>query len=222
MSLEARRGAKLADPGAELLDRVGGFWSRFGGIATGAAGVVAVVAAIAFFSLRARAAQEEQAASKLAEANLVFWQGDYARSLQMAKQVSEQFPSTPSGIDAHRLAGDDSFWSGDFKNAIAEYRKFLEHLQRGMLADAVRRSLAYAYESDGQFAQALPLYDGLVGAFDRESSAEFLMAGARCQRNLEKPAEAAKRLQRLLDEFGETSQAMSAREELAAVQSAAR
>ena len=222
MGVEGRRSSKLEDPGAELLDRVAGFWTQWGRIAAIALGVVAVVSAVAYFSVRARAAQEEQAAGKLSEANLLFWQGDYARSLQMSKQVSEQFGSTRSGNDAHRLAGDDAFWSGDFKTSITEYGKYLEHEKHGLLADAARRSLAYALDSDGQFAKAAPTYDGLVGVFDRESSADMLMAAARCYRRASQPAEAAKRLQRLLDEFGETSPVLLAREELAGLESTPR
>lgn len=222
MSLEARRSAKLADPGAELLDHVSGFWDRWGRIVTGVLGVAVVVGAVAFFSLRARSSQEEQAAGRLAEANLMFWQGDYTRSLQMARQVSEQFASTRSGIDAHRLAGDNAFWGGDFKSAITEYRKYLDHEKKGLLADAARRSLAYALDSDGQYAQAAPIYESLVGVFDRESSGEFLVAAARCYQHLNQPAEAAKRLQRLIDEYGETSSVLSAREELAGIQNAPR
>jgi tetratricopeptide (TPR) repeat protein len=218
LGVEGRRGAKLEDPGAELLDRMTGFWTRWGRIALGVLGGAVVIFAVVFFSVRARAAQEDQAAGRLAEANLLFWQGDYTRSLQMAKQIIEQYPSTPSGNDAHRLAGDNAFWSGDFKTSITEYNKYLEREQHGLLADATRRSLAYALDSDGQYAKAAPIYDGLVGVFDRESSAEFLMAAARCYRQINEPSEAAKRLRRVIDEFGETSSAIYAREGLAGLQ----
>ncbi len=58
---------------------------------------------------------------------------------------------------------------------------------------------------------AADVYESLVGKFDRESSAEFLAASARCHRALNQPAEAARRLRRLLDEFGETPYANIAR-----------
>jgi tetratricopeptide (TPR) repeat protein len=174
-------------------------------------GVIAVVAIGAFFTLRARAANEEQAAGKLAEANLFFWQGAYDRSLPIARQVIEQWPDSPSGIDAHRLAGDDQFWLGKFKESAAEYQLYLAKRKSGLIADAVRRSLAYALESDRQFKEAAPVYEGLVGKFDRESSAEFLFAAARCYRQLNQPKEADQMLKRLLDEYGETSNANRAR-----------
>jgi hypothetical protein len=218
--LENRKGAKLADPGAELLDGLTQFWDRFGRLTLGAVGVAAVVSVGLFATLRARASQEELASGKLAEANVLFWQGDYQRSLQLAKQVSQQFGSTPSGNDAHRLAGDNAYWSGDFKTAISEYRAYLAHQKSGVVADATRRSLAYALESDLKFAEAAPVYDQLVGVFDRESSAEFLMASARCHLQMKQPAEAVKRLQRLVDEFGESSIAMRARQEIGEIQGA--
>jgi hypothetical protein len=174
-------------------------------------GVIAVIAIGVFFTLRTRAADEEQAAGKLAEANLYFWQGAYDRSLPIARQVSEQWPNSPSGIDAHRLAGDDQFWLGKFKESVAEYRLYLAKQKSGLIADAVRRSLAYALESDLQFKEAASVYEGLVGKFDRESSAEFLYAAARCYRQLNQPKEADLVLKRLADEYGETSNANRAR-----------
>lgn len=212
MSLESRKTAHLSDPGGELVDQVVGFWERYQRVILGAAAVIVVVAAGTFFTMRSRASQEDEAAGKLAEANVLFWQGDYPHAQQLAKQVAEQFGGTPSGVDAHRLAGDAAFWAGDFKTAVTEYQQYLSHQKNGLLAHAARRSLAYALESSQQFAPAVPIYDQLVGIFDRESSAEFLMAAARCEQRLGQSAEAAKRLQHLLDEYGDTSPAGRARE----------
>jgi tetratricopeptide (TPR) repeat protein len=212
LALETRKSARLADPGAELLDTLGGFWSRYDRIILGAVGVIAVVVVGSIFTMRSRASQEDEASGQLAEANVLFWQGDYVRAQQRAKQVADAFASAPSGIDAQRLAGDAAYWLGDFKGAIDRYQKYLSHVSHGPLADAARRSLAYSYESSGQFALAVPIYDQLVGVFDRESSAEFLMAGARCNAQLHAGPEAMKRLQRIIDEFGDTSQAVRARE----------
>ena len=212
MGLDSRKSARLSDPGAELLEQVTGLWSQYDRVILGALGVIAVVAVGTIFTMRSRGAQEDEASGKLAEANVLFWQGDYVRAEQRAKQVADQFGSTPSGSDAHRLAGDAAYWTGDFKGAIDHYQKFLGHAGHGLLADAARRSLAYAYESSQQYALAVPIYDQLVGVFDRESSAEFLMAGARCCAQLHQAPETVKRLQHILDEFGDTAAATRARE----------
>lgn len=206
----------------ESLDRLQAWWAQNSRIVLGGLAAVAVVAAAVVFNQRTRAVQEDQAAGKLAEANVYFWQNDYARSLELSKQIYAQYGSTPSGLDAHRLAGDDAFWSGDFKVAIAEYRRYLERMKKGILADAARRSLAYALESDGQTLEAAKLYEQLVGVFDRVSSAEFLMATARCYRTLGQPAEAVQRLKRVDLEFGETSYAQIARVEMGELAAAAR
>jgi tetratricopeptide (TPR) repeat protein len=211
LTLATRKSARLADPGAELLDRLGGLWEQFGRIALGVAGVVVVAGGVTFLYLRSQANTEEQAAGKLAEANVMFWSGYYQQSLDRSRQVAQQFPNAPSGIEAHRLAGDDAYWLGDFKTASAEYRRYLDRVKTGLLADAARRSLANALESDGQYKQAADGYELLVGKFDRESSAEFLYGAARCYRRLNQPAEALRRLQRLVDEFGETAVANRAR-----------
>lgn len=218
MSLESKRGTQLADPGAEFIDRVTGLWERYSRIVLGVLIAAVVIGVIAFFTLRARAASEDAAAGKLAEANVLFWQGDYARSLQGARQVNEQYGSTASGVDALRLAGDNAYWSGDFKAAADWYKKYLDRQKSGLIADAVRRSYAYALESSGQPAEAVPVYESVVGRFDREASAEFLAAAARCRVAAGQPAEAEKLLQRLLDEFGETSYSPMARVHLAELQ----
>jgi tetratricopeptide (TPR) repeat protein len=205
----------MEQPGSEAVESVTSFLARYGRILLGALFVLVAGGAVAYFTLRARASAEEQAAGRLSEANVFYWQGDYARASQMAKQVYEQFGTTASGTDAHRLAGDAAFWSGDFKTAITEYRRYLDRDKSGLLADAVRRSLAYSLESDRQFAEAAKIYDDLIGHFDRTSSAEFLSSSARCYRELKQPAEAVKRLQRLVDEFGETAYSGPAQIELA-------
>lgn len=220
MTLE-QKAAHLEDPGAKLIDSLTSYWNRYGRVALIAVGVIVVVAVAAFFVQRSRAADERQAAGQLAEANLSFWQGAYDRSLQGARQVSEQWPGTPSGVDALRLAGDSYFWMGNYKDAAAQYQGYLAKRKSGVLADAVRRSLAYTLESNGQPKEAAAAYEAVVGRFDRESSAEFLFAAARCYMALGQPKEADQRLERLVNEFGETSYAIRARIQRAELAAAA-
>jgi tetratricopeptide (TPR) repeat protein len=219
LPLTLPKSTRLHDPGAELLAQFTDFWDRYGRIVLGALGVMVAGGAIAFLTLRARATSEEEAAGRLAEANALYWQGDYSRSGEMARQIAQQYSSTPSGIDAHRLAGDNAYWDGDFKTAITEYRAYMSRAPKGVLTDAARRSLAYALESSKQYADAASNYDALIGVFDRESSAEFLAAEARCYRALDRPQDAVRALQRLVGEFGETSHANAARIELAELSS---
>lgn len=215
MSLESRKGTVLEDPGAEMLDRVSGLWQRYARIILGALVAVAAVAAVGYFTLRSGETQEVAASEKLAQANSLFWQGDYDRSKTLADEVSKQYGGTPSGIDALRISGDNAYWKGEWKEAVTQYKAYLGKNGSGLMGNTVRRSLAYSLESDGQHAEAAKLYDGLVGVFERESSAEFLAASARCHEALGNKAEAIKRVQRLVDEFGETSYANRARVKLA-------
>jgi tetratricopeptide (TPR) repeat protein len=194
------------------------FWAERGRWVLMALGAIAVLGGGTFFWMRSRESAEAAASSKLAEANVLFWQGDYARSLELAKQVGTEFPTTTTAMDAHRLAGDNAYWSGDFAAAVIEYRAYLAKAPRGMLADAVNRSLAYALESAGQPAEAAPIYEQLVGRFDREASAEFLYGAARCYQAIGKPDQAVACLERLTNEFGETSFAGKARLTIAELQ----
>jgi tetratricopeptide (TPR) repeat protein len=214
LALESHKTRSLGPEGTETIEHLQVWWAQNHRIVLGVLAGAAVIVAALVFNRRTQAVQEDLAAGKLAEANVYFWQNDYARSLELAKQVYAQYGSTPSGLEAHRLAGDDAFWNGDFKGAIAEYQRYLERMKKGILADAARRSLAYALESDGQTLEAAKTFEQLVGTFDRASSAEFLMAAARCYRTLSQPAEAIGRLKRVDLEFGETSYAQAARVEL--------
>ena len=85
-------------------------------------GALVVVGAGVFFWMRSRETAESEASRKLAEANVLFWQGDYARSLELAKQVGTEHPGTSTALDAHRLAGDNAYWSGDFTTTILASR----------------------------------------------------------------------------------------------------
>src|SRR5262245_53831374 len=108
------------------------FWERQGKIALGVLAAVVVLIAAGFFFMRQRAAAETAASGKLAEASLLYWQGDFQRSLQVSRETAQQYASTPSGVDAHRQAGDAAFFTGDFKTAIAEYRRYLDKAKKGM------------------------------------------------------------------------------------------
>jgi tetratricopeptide (TPR) repeat protein len=220
LPLSSQHSTRLEQPGAEIMVPVVRFWERFGHLALGVVAGLAVVGVVGYFSLRSRHAAEEAAAAKLAEASIYYWQGDYQRSLQIAREAAEQYGSTASGLDAHRQAGDAAYWGGDFKTSVAEYRRYLAKNSSGLLADAARRSLAYALESNQQYQEASREYEALIGHFDRGSSAEFLLASARCFAAANQPGEAMTRLQRLVDEFGETEYANRARIELAELQAA--
>jgi TolA-binding protein len=220
LPLTSHHSTRFEQPGSEILIPLARFWERQGKIALGAIAVLVVLAAGGYFVLRQRQAAETAAAGKLAEASLLYWQGDFQRSLQMARETAQQYGSTPSGLDAHRQAGDAAFFTGDFKTAIAEYRRYLDKAQKGLLADAARRSLAYALESNHEFAAAEKEYLSLIGRIDRSSSAEFLLAAARCERGQNQPARAVTYLQRLLDEYGDTDYAQQARIQIAELQAA--
>jgi len=213
LSLESRKHA-IEDPGAELLDKATSVWNRFGRMALYVAGGLAVLGVALYYWNAGQVRREDSAAEKLAQANDLFWRADYERSRQIAREVAGQYGGTPSGTDALRISGDDAYWLGNWKDAIADYRAFLGKQGSGLVAQTVKRSLAYALESDGQFAEASKLYDQLVGAFERETSGEMLYASARCQLALGRTEEAKTRLQRILDEFPDSSFQLQARIEL--------
>lgn len=211
MSLESRKNTALDDPGAELLDKASSLWQQYGRVILGSVVALAVVALAAYYVTTGNARKENDASEKLSEANNLFWRADYDRSRQLAQDVARQFPGTPSGTDALRISGDDAYWRGKWKEAIADYSAYLAKSSTGLIADAVRRSLAYAQESNGQNLDAAANYAKLVGVFDRESSAELLLASARCMLAAKNPGEARKLYQRVLDEYPDASSQQQAR-----------
>jgi predicted negative regulator of RcsB-dependent stress response len=215
LSLESRKNAALEDPGAHMVDQLTSVWQRYARIALAVLGAIVVVAGVAYYTIQQNKAQENLASRKLAEADMLFWQGDYDRAKSGADEVAKTYGSTPSGVDAHRVSGDASYWRGNFKASVTEYKAYLSRKGSGTVAQSVRRSLAYALDSDKQYADAARLYDGLVGVFDRETSAEMLSAAARCLLATNDKAGAIQRYQRIANEFGETGAAQPARVKLA-------
>ena len=213
MSLETRKNA-IEDPGAELLDRATGIWEQYGRIALYVVVGVLVLGIAGYYWKTGQDRRENSAAEKLAQANELFWRADYDRSRQIAQEISKQYSGTPSGTDALRIAGDNAYWRGNWKEAIADYKAYLKSNSSGLIASTVKRSLGYSLESDGQYAEAATLYTSLVGVFERESSGEMLFAAARCQLALKKPDEAKVLLQRIVDEFPDSSFQIQARIEL--------
>ncbi len=197
--------------GMDGLDRLRHYWELNQKLILGMLGVVLAAAIIGFFTWRARIEASSSAAGRLAEASVQFWQGNYQGSLGIAQQVAGQHGGTPAGVDAWRLIGDNQYWLGQFKDAAASYRKFLDRRKRGVLADAVRRSLAYALESDRQFDEAARIYLDLATRLDRESAADCLLGAARCLRAAGRAAEAANLYRRVASDFGETGSARMAR-----------
>jgi tetratricopeptide (TPR) repeat protein len=212
-SIESRHHT-IEDPGHELIDKATSLWGRYGRIALGVLGAIVVIGVVGWLTIQNNRRQEEQASEKLANAQVQFIQLNFDGSLKAAEELHKAHGSTPSGIDALRLMGDSYYWRsqpGDFDKAAEAYKKYLAKNNTGLVALSVKRSLAYALESAGKPAEAAPLYDQLVGAFDRESSAEMLSASARCLIAAGKRDDAAQRLDRLVKEFGETSFSMRAR-----------
>ena len=107
MSLESRKNA-LDDPGAELLDRATALWDRYGRVVLGVVVGIAVIGVSAYYVMSGAARKENAASERLAEASDLFWRADYDRSRQIAQDIVKQYPDTPSGLDALRIAGDDA------------------------------------------------------------------------------------------------------------------
>lgn len=145
------------------------------------AGILVAAALAVVWIQRAQARAEGEANRALAEASATYWQGGYARAIQLADQVMSDYKTTRAANDARRLKGDALFWSGSFDSAATLYKDYLAHASnRSPVRDAVEQSLAFALESKRDFTGAAALFEKLAGtAPDRPSAADMLMCAAR-------------------------------------------
>src|SRR5262249_34668066 len=141
----------LDDPGADLLDRASALWERYGRIVLGVVVGLAVVGVSAYYMMNGAARKENAASERLSDASELFWRADYDRSRQIAKEVTRLYPDTPSGVDALRVSGDDAYWRENYRDAADDYSAYLKKSGKGLIASAVRRSLAYTQETLHQF-----------------------------------------------------------------------
>jgi len=139
--------SRLEDSGAELLDRLSGFWSAYGRIALRRGAVVAT-GLVVFFTSRSRATAEDQARAGWGEASLYYFQATWSRSRDRAPVPADQFGITESGLDGPSVMGDASFWSNDFKTAVARVPALPGAGAPGTAGGCATRSLAYALEND--------------------------------------------------------------------------
>ena len=146
-----------------------------------ALGVIVAAVLATLWITKAQAKSEGEANRILAEASANYWQGGYARTVQLADQVLEGYKTTHAANDARRMKADALFWMGSFDSAATLYSDYLKH-ERGdnALRQAVSQSYAFALESKKDYAAAAKQYESLVPtAPDRASAADFYMNAAR-------------------------------------------
>jgi TolA-binding protein len=168
--------------------------------------IVAVVLAVVWIG-HAQARAEGEANRVLAEASSNYWQGSYARAIQLSDQVLSDYKSTKAANDARRMKGDALFWSGSFDSAATLYKDFLSHSPADSPVHiAVQQSLAFALESKKDYTGAATLFEQLVAtAPDRNSAADMLLCAARSYAEAGQKDKARVLYQKVVDEYKDTS-----------------
>lgn len=168
--------------------------------------IVAVVLAVVWIG-HAQARAEGEANRVLAEASSNYWQGSYARAIQLSDQVLSDYKSTKAANDARRMKGDALFWSGSFDSAATLYKDFLSHSPADSPVHiAVQQSLAFALESKKDYAGAAALFEQLVPtAPDRNSAADMLLCAARAYAEAGQKDKARVLYQKVVDEYKDTT-----------------
>jgi tetratricopeptide (TPR) repeat protein len=192
---------------------------RVVGIALG----VLVLGVLAALYIRNQQAAAEGAANRiLAEASANYWQGGYARTIQLTDQVLNEYKTTRAANDARRMKGDALFWSGSFDSAATLYREYLsKEKSDSPLHHAVQQSLAFALESKPDFPAAAKEYEALAAdAPDRASTADFLMSAARAYKNANQPDKAKALYEKVANDYKETTFSRDAEVELGEIMGA--
>jgi tetratricopeptide (TPR) repeat protein len=174
-------------------------------------GLVLVIVALAFVR-GANARAEAEAGRILAEASTSYWQGSYARTIQLTDQVIEGFGTTKAANDARRMKADALFWEGSFDSAATLYQEVLDKDKRDSpIRNAVQQSLAYALESSNQPAEAAKLYEELAQkAPNRSIAADLYMAAARSYAAAKQDEPAKKLYTKVATEYKDTNFAREA------------
>jgi tetratricopeptide (TPR) repeat protein len=169
-------------------------------------GGLALAALVAVVWTRSRAQAEQRAANSLAEAQALYWRGDYPTLLARADEVRKNYGGTQAATEALRLKGDAFFWQGDFKSAAQNYEQYIkENRTESAYRKGVRRNLAQAYESDNQGRKAAELYEEMAGEpGPRVLTAELYVSAARAWRAAGDPAKAKALYQKVSNEYTDT------------------
>jgi tetratricopeptide (TPR) repeat protein len=171
------------------------------------AGILVAAGLAVVWVQRAQARAEGEANRVLAEASANYWQGGYARAIQLADQVLSDYKTTRAANEARRMKGDALFWSGSFDSAATMYQDYLSHAgARTPVKDAVEQSLAFALESKRDFKGAAAAFEQLAStAPDRNSAADMLMCAARAYEEGAQPDKARALYMKVTNEYKDTT-----------------
>jgi TolA-binding protein len=123
------------------------------------AGVLVLVAILAFFVLRARSQAEVRAADNLFRATIAVSQGDYVTAAPMLEEIVNAAPGTRAARQAMLYLGDALAAQKKPGEAATWYRKYLDRTRRDrVMQQAGYFALGAALEDAGQFGEAASAY----------------------------------------------------------------
>ena len=143
------------------------------------------------------------------------------RALQYYQQVVARFPTTPEAIQAHFETGMIHYERGELDTALRMFEKVLEDAKQVPDETAARAQFML-----GEIAMQQKKYDDAVKYFFRVAygyrlpqwQAAALFEAARCFETLQRPEQAAKLYQELIDNFPESDRIADARTKLQLLQ----
>ncbi|MEE2658041.1 MAG: tetratricopeptide repeat protein [Candidatus Latescibacterota bacterium] len=184
-------------------------------------GAVAVVATIAIISFvqQQRSSARTEAAALLFEATLADQVGQIDGVLRVCERLVDDFGNTPAAAQATVMLGNRYFALGRYAEAERSYQRYLDDYgDEPVLRFAAESGIAAGYEAQGNFEQAAAAYvDYATRHPEIEASALMLMDAARCHRQLGDRDRERSLLERVMEEFPQSSATTRARQELGAL-----
>jgi len=194
------------DPLVATWVRTQDWFAHNGRIAAWTVGGLALAVLVFVVWTRSRSQAEARASSSLAEAQAIYWRGDYPTLLVRADEVRKNFAGTKAATEALRLKGDAFFWQGDFKSAAQNYDQYLkENRTDSAFRRGVERNLAQSWESDHQPKKAGELYEKIAAEpGPRLLTAELYLSAARSYRAAGDLAKAKALYQKVSTDYTDT------------------
>lgn len=178
----------------------------------GAVGLAVVAILVAILISQGRVKAEQNANLAMAQAQSLYFSGDYAQAATQFQAVSERYGSSKAAAAARLLEGNSLLAVGNATGAEQAFRKFLDKGEFDPIPEAAgHRGLAGSLAAQDKFAEGAEEFTKAARVAGNTMAAEdWLQAGItylRAGRN----EDAARSLQRVLDDYAQSQSANEAR-----------
>ncbi|MFZ1948006.1 MAG: tetratricopeptide repeat protein [bacterium] len=182
--------------------------------------VLGIIALVAMFAVRQRAAAEVEAQAMLARATLELKQGNFTGALQGYASIRERFRGTWSYSDATFFSADAHFGTARYDSAMVFFEQYLnERKRRPGFTVSAELGVAQCLEELGRYADAAERYLKVEREHSDDPLApDALFGAARCYQLAGDLKQAETAYKNLIDAYPDSRQANLAKMPLLEIQ----